>query len=376
MLLLLFVAYYLGDDGQAAFFPSYIGTVSFLALCAVSSDVRAMLGAWRAVIFLAFVTYLAASGLWSQPASLMPLGHAVLLVGFVFGITITHRNLPRILTYTLDLLILAAAMSAAISVYLFHSIDVNPLDEKDRLYAFGRIYNPVISAVSYAIPLLFAVTRVIFEKSLVRRCLLVAASICLIYAIILTGTRSVWLGLLGAPVAIILINPNLTTRRRLTALAIVAAGAATLVAVAFAAGFGDNIVRRALSFRPEIWSAMLDRIQSGNWLLGHGIYTDSSVTWQHLTFDHAHSVYLATLFYGGVVGLTLFVTMIGSTLVDLRNSRFDERSAMAIGGFAFALVTLAIDGDRLVEKVDHLWIVFWLPLALVWTAAPRGHRLD
>ncbi len=376
MLILLFVAYYLGDDGQVAFFPAYLGGLAFVALCTASAEARSVFMDRRIIAALVFITYLAASSLWSETVSMRPLGYAVLLVGFLFSILITHRHLPYMLAHAIDLLIIVASMSAAISIYLFHTADFNPLDETDRLYAFGRIYNPVISAVSYAIPLVFALTRLVFETSVVRQLLLVAAALCLVWAVILTGTRSVWLGLLAALAAIILINPALTAKRKLIAMACIVVGAGLLIAVAFAAGLGDNILRRALSFRPEIWAAIIDRVQAGNWLFGQGIGTDSSVTWQNLRFDHAHSVYLATLFYGGAVGLTLLVAIILTTLLELVSSRFDQRTALAVGGCVFAIVTLAIDGDRLLNHVDHLWIVFWLPIALAWTSTPGNNRLE
>ncbi|XOV89440.1 MAG: O-antigen ligase family protein [Pseudomonadota bacterium] len=376
MLMLLFVGYYLGDDGQVAYFPSYMGTLALLALWVISPGDWRLLIHRRSLPALAFITYLAASGLWSEPADFLPLGHAVLLAGFLFGILVVHHRLPGLLAHAIDLLILVAALSAAISIYLFHTVDYNPLDETDRLYAFGRIYNPVISAMSYAIPLVFALTRLAFEQSRLRQLLLAAATLALVWAIVLTGTRSVWLGLFAAPLAIVMINPALTPRRRWIALAAIVAGAGVLLGIAFAMGLGDNILRRALSFRPEIWTAMLERIQAGNWLIGQGIGSDSSVTWQHLTFDHAHSVYLATLFYGGAIGLTLLVAVMLTSLLDLLGSRFDQRTALVTGGIAFALVSLGIDGNRLLEKVDHLWIVFWLPVALGWTSRPRDDGLD
>ena len=50
---------------------------------------------------------------------------------------------------------------------------------------------------------------------------------------------------------------------------------------------------------------------------------------------------------------------------------WSQRHAIAFATLAFAAITLAVDGNRLIEKVDHIWIAFWFPMLFAWDAIER-----
>ena len=137
------------------------------------------------------------------------------------------------------------------------------------------------------------------------------------------------------------------------------------------ASFGwDELVKRSTSFRPEIWGELISRTLQTNWLLGHGIIADSSVahsSYEHgvFSFHHAHSVYVATFFYGGVVGLLGFLGLLAYLGLRLYQANGAEMRGLATMALIYAAVVMFFDGDRLLVKVDYLWIVFWLPVAMV-----------
>ncbi len=366
-ILLLIVLYYLGDDGQAAFFPSYIATLLAIPLLLLQPN-RQVLWDPRLACAVLFAIYLGITSLWShQPGWHYP-AYAILLVTFLVGAMLTAQRLPRLMHWVVTLSILSAAISASISIYLYYSVGYNPLDEKDRLYALGRNYTPTVSALSYSIPLIMAATRVTLTPALLERVLYLLLTAPLAWAIILSGTRSVMIGLVAAALLSLLVLTRASWRERLG----IAAGIlTTIVMIALAAylsGYDDMLLRRASSFRPQIWAAAIERITAGNWVFGNGISVSSVLNWQHLSFDHAHSIYLSTLFYGGIIGFGLLVGLIVLSAGPLFRPLASELHAIAFATLTFSLVTLAMDGDRLVAKVDHLWIAFWLPMLLAWTA--------
>lgn len=372
-ILLLIVLYYLGDDGQASFFPSYLLTLACLALLAFPGGHHAALSDPRVIVALVLIAWLGASPLWSGSFDWQYPGYAALLATFVAGFMMAEKKYPALIDWVITVTILAAAISAAVSVYLFYFIDYNPLDEKDRLFALGRNYQPTISAISYSIPLVMAAARLAFQKQPMVRAGYVVALVPLIWAVALTGTRGAWLGLGAALVASAIILFPMSWRLRGIAAAGLVAALAAGVGIAMALGFDDYILRRSTSFRPEIWGATIERITAGNWLLGNGINVSAAVNWQHLRFDHAHSIYLSTMFYGGVVGFGLLMVLLAMSGLPLVRKAMSERHAIAFATLAFAVITLAVDGNRLIAKVDHLWIAFWLPLMIGWIAVtPRG----
>lgn len=361
---LAIVTYYLAANGKINYFPTYLAGLAFVGLCFDRTLLRLLVSdrvAWAALVL---VIYLAATTLWTAPAHTpLLLGYALLLLAFVFGIAIVHARFHWFLTGFITLLILSAVVSGIYSVYFFYALDYNPLDEKDRLYALGRLGSPVGGALSYGVALILATSRVATASALTERILWGGAAIFLLYTTGLTGTRSVWPGLLAAAIALVVMQHNRSLRGRVILASAIVAASVAVLATAIAFGYGDELLRRSTSFRPEIWSATL-LLLAESWLFGAGITADSTLYWQGLVFEHPHSIYFSTLFYGGAVGLVLLLGLIVLSVMRLVKARGDAFAAGALALLAFGAVTLAVDGNRVLEKMDFVWLAFWLPIAL------------
>ncbi len=367
-LLLLVVLYYLGDDGQASFFPSYLMTLACLPLLALPGAHYAVLRDSRVLLALVLVAWLGASTLWSGSFDWRYPAYAALLATFIIGFLFASERFPRLLDWLVTITIFSAAISASVSIYLHYFSGYNPLDEKDRLYALGRNYQPTISSLSYSIPLIMTCVRTALRKQALQKLVWGIVAVPLVWAIFLTGTRGAWVGLFASAATAIIFLTHMSVKRRAAVVGLLIAGGLGVIALLYALGFDEFILRRSLSFRPEIWAAAIERITAGNWLIGNGINVSSAVSWKHLTFNHSHSIYLSTLFYGGIVGLFLLLTLLLTSGLPLLSQARNEQHTIALTTLAFAVVTLALDGNRLVEKVDHLWIVLWFPLLFAWRA--------
>ena len=148
----------------------------------------------------------------------------------------------------------------------------------------------------------------------------------------------------------------------------------TLIA-SYLSGFTELMLKRSTSFRPEIWQATITQWLNGNLMLGAGIQTAFDLYIAPNKFMHPHSLYLSTLYYGGILGLGLLLMSIGRLFWVLLHKADLDVKTYALPLLVFGLVTLLFDGNRLVAKVDFLWLCFWLPVALTLLAESRADRV-
>ena len=147
-----------------------------------------------------------------------------------------------------------------------------------------------------------------------------------------------------------------------SALALLVLGA---VAAAMLGAMGDLIaISRGSSYRSEIWVVVLDRIAERPWF-GHGIEADETVPYSRGLAIHAHQMYLSNQFYGGVVATALLALMLAAAgraaYRDFRSTGSFVLAALLI----FVIVAGLFDFGRLLHTVNWVWLVFWLPIALI-----------
>jgi O-antigen ligase len=375
-LLLLIASYFLAPNLRVSYFPSYLIGVIGLGFLLSGRFNPVFLQTPVISILLATTMILAciSSFKTSNTASaLLVGGYGLLILTFVYCIAYLTEELPWFANALLGAVITAACVSSAFSIYFFYSLDYQPLDEH-RLFALGGLSNPVRSAISYGAALTLAVSQLAACRERVLGLLLAVMAIILLVAIGLTGTRSVWIGLFVAICASLYIAPT-SARRKVLSITTVA-GACLLLGVAgYIYGYADAITSRALSFRPEIWTATIGEWLSGNWLLGAGMQATIDLRIPPNEFAHPHSLYLSTLYYGGLIGLALLILLIGRLLWVLVRVADPILRTQTLPLLLFGLTTLLFDGNRLIEKVDFLWLCFWLPIALTLHAESRYNSI-
>lgn len=366
VLVLLPIAYFLGNGGQASFFPSYligVFTLGLILFGKLNELVKAtpitssLVGAVLAY-FCMDIFFLGGG----TNDTLLYFGYALLIATFVYGLAHTAKSISYFEYTFFAALVAAAAVSSCFSIFLFYSLDYQPLPEH-RLYAIGGLNNPVVSAISYGTALTICLTFLSESRERSLSLLTSLASLILIAAIILSGTRSVWPGLFTAVLILIVLIPK--TRHTTIKLVTVSLSFVLLVGAAlYLSSYSEVILKRSTSFRPEIWAATLSQWRANGIFLGAGIHSTINLVLPPHTFMHPHSVYLSTLYYGGVVGLLLFSTLISRLIWVLAYKADPIVRNYAISLLGFGLVTLIFDGNRIIEKVDYLWLCFWLPVSL------------
>ncbi|MYE11871.1 MAG: hypothetical protein F4X99_09450 [Gammaproteobacteria bacterium] len=250
-----------------------------------------------------------------------------------------------------------------------------------RLHGLGRVHNSVTAAQAFAVVALVALDSAWRAPAPRWRLLAGACAVAAILAVLLSGSRAAWAALpLG--VAALWLASTTPSRARFTAYLGASAAAMALVAAVLATSdlTRDYVLPRGDSFRFAIWeSVVADIVRQGLWF-GRGILTPDDTLVGELTFRHVHSMYLAVLFHGGIVGCVLFAAALGGTAFTLVRALGSPDARLALALLAAGAVFWLTDGRQLLDRVGVHWWFFWLPVATAIgigagsgrDAAPRG----
>jgi len=134
-------------------------------------------------------------------------------------------------------------------------------------------------------------------------------------------------------------------------------------------------LRNNLPVRLEIWGRMFARIENAPWF-GNGLNTDprtevsSGIIWLH-----PHSVYVATLLYGGIVGLLLLIAVVSSALWQGYGRVRKPINLAAACMVLYGVFLIAPNGNMLIHHPKPFWLFFWFPFALIVASELPGHPL-
>jgi len=263
-----------------------------------------------------------------------------------------------------SLTVMAAFVSGVYSIYLHFALpEYQPLPEQ-RMYSMGRLRNPVIGALSYGFAMTLAIYMLFTESSRSVKSAYLGAVLIFTTAIILTGSRGVYLALIASTsMAILLRYPS---NRKLQILGVITT---VLIFSAIAALFlgPELLFKRALSFRPEIWSEFVSRTIDSNVWIGLGMSANSEFSMPELLIQHPHSAFIATFYYGGVVGLSLYLGLILKSISALNEPGSTNVHLLAAMLLAFGLTATVLDGNEILTKVNYLWFLIWFPIGLTLT---------
>jgi O-antigen ligase len=364
--LLTIAAFFLSENGRINTFPTYGVGLVLIVLLVLDKSLLRHFGGRLPIAIATLLAYFSLSPLWADNGNLsltlLYLGYAILIVAFLGSIVLLQLHYVEFVRFLVWLTVLAAVVSATYSIQLHYAYpEFQPLRE-DRLFALGRLHNPVVGGLSYGIAMVMTLHLAIQGRSSNDRFLALFCLLILLVAVVLTNTRSLWVGLSAA--VMYAIGVHLPTSRGLKILV-----AAMLLAVICGIVIGsmgwDELLKRSTSFRPEIWQGLITRALDNNWLIGGGITADSSLAYGVFNFQHAHSVYVATFYYGGLFGLTLLAALLYVCFGSLIRSEQSDLQTLAALLLVYSVVVIFFDGDRFLTKVDYLWVVFWLPIAIV-----------
>ncbi len=323
-----------------------------------------------AICVFIFYVYLTIS--WN-PATRQPeyFSYLARTINLLVFIAVLCRLISRDESYLskvfIGMVYVAGAMSV-VSISVFYADHSFPAI---RLRNWGALYHPNIAAACYGLAAIACYCHFLTRAPGNRGWIYTLILAVLLIDIALTWSRGVWLALVVTFIFIQLM-------RRQYFLIIVPLVAGIVYVSLIQAGVIESswyLMRHGGDhFRFAAWANALERIIQAPWF-GYGVNTDEAliINGNH-TLNHAHSVYVSHLIYGGLVGgillgavvLLIFIEAVGQSSV-----RHDTTYAALV---LFALVCVATDYHKLLLNPAQIWFFFWFPLATI-TALTMGSRL-
>lgn len=310
------------------------------------------------IAFMAFSAYSLLSIAWSDTANATgglvkrPLYIAMLL--FSAGI-ISLRSPAHLEQYT-RLAALFAALAAGLSLVYFIFFDM-PVAES-RLSGYGALYNPLLTAHVFGAFAAFWMASWFQARNALSPLPIICLAI-LGVAILATGSRTPFVGLSAALGWLLLVGD----RRR----GLIAIGVVVLTLIGVVLIYPEAITQRGVSYRPAIWMESLRQIGEHPWL-GHGYDSPMTVIIPGMdtTLADPHNIELGVLYSGGILGLTLWMTLYSLAIYFCWVYRKHPAVTLAATWLIFGFASGLTEGNAFMSRPKEHWFLIWLPLAMVY----------
>lgn len=341
------------SDYQRAFYI-FLALPTTIALFLNIETIRKLIKTEIFILSSAFFIYTAVSIAWtdtdSPAASLIkrPLYATMLLI----STTLVIARSEKILEETVLTSIIIAAISATLSIVYYLAYD-----NTDRLTGYRALYNPLLTSHVYgmftamAIALLFTLR----DKKIIAISIMLPP---LLLLLLLTGSRTPLLALTLTLAWLISLYRNKTA---MTILFVSAASAALLITL-----YPESIMSRGFSYRPEIWHQAWLQIIERPWF-GHG-YDHKMIFWVEgidYAFSDPHNIELAVLFSGGIVGLTIWLTLYAYALLFAWKNHENTLIVMASAALVFGFGAGLTEGKDFISRPKEHWFLIWIPFSLL-----------
>ena len=323
------------------------------------------------------IVYVTLSVFWSiSPTSISPAKHLHNGIGVFLFWLITcwyfqqEKNALKCMYWVLGIGLLANLAGAW-------------FDERDifsgRLTGYGILNNPILLGSVAVIQIaagLHLKYRTLPEKMAGFSLLATAITI-----VLLSGSRGPIMALIAVLMTWFFFTPGIKAASKL---AVTIAGLSAVLAGAYYTGLADSLAERGMSYRPLIWKETL-RFGQQHGLTGWGWANDFSQSpvsdalrkITDFTFLHPHSLLISAYYYGGAIGLILHVWLLGAVALVAMRTR---EPGLAISLLAAIILLTATDTYSAVTRRDYIWLIFWMPIAIIITrdyatSAPRRQTL-
>jgi O-antigen ligase len=303
------------------------------------------------VALCALIVWAAASVIWTaaeEPAREAKRLFYVLffLLGLVYVGSIPSRVVSLLQWAGFGLAL--AALAALVQHYGFEN---KPW--RWRAQGFGLLDHPIIGGYVFGMALIWWSCLPPRRTSL--RLAWAVGLLMLFTFTVMTQSRGVWIALLAS----VLLMPTWRAGRAGLIMALLLVVAAT---VGFWL-FGDYVVARGTSYRPEIFAASVGMILDKPWL-GLGLGSEYQVKALGRMFDHTHNLFTHVALELGLPGLALWLAIWGRSLAIAVRERDTTLGNMLIGLWVFCTMALLFDGANLWDSPRPEWFLTWLPVGL------------
>jgi O-antigen ligase len=339
-----------------------------LTIPGVVAIARPLLASKLARALAAFLLFSAMSALWSYRwLTVGDQARKALCIAYFLGVcsAIGYYGYWRWLLRGVQVF---AAVAAALLAgdYLWHCVECS------RYVGYGRFANANYTAsVTGAVALLGLTAALSTPGS--GLLLMLVCQIPIGFLLVLTGSRAALLAYLGGVVlSVALIN----VRNRGVAASAALGRRALLAAVACIALICGALAWRGTAWigaeigrgdnhRLQIWAANLARIGQRPWLGYGSTAPDPFAEDGTVVGYHAHNLFLAQAFYGGVVGLLLWVSVFVLAARAAFTAWRETGDVLPLVGLWFLFAVGMVDIGPVVVDIQAIWLYVWVILGIV-----------
>ncbi|HEY9036984.1 MAG TPA: O-antigen ligase family protein [Pseudomonadales bacterium] len=363
--LLLFLSGFFIAHYDTFFRNAVYATVLLPALLCACLDPRAWMRtiartpmAWWLILFC---VYLNVSPRWNAtPTEHDPyLKYSAYIVLFFYAVCVVARQPARLWT----VLRMAGVLAAVSACYSFWYVGLDADSLRGGRFHAAAIEHPLLSGNVYGVFLVMWLA----EQRQCDHWPRWAAALCALPVFILVLLTQARSPLLGTGFALLLVALSFPAVYRRWVMYACGAGALGLLV------FWQPLLMRGLSQRPDIWATVLDQALVHPWL-GHGLGSEPVFVRRHSTLFDAHNVPLAVFFYGGAVGLLLWLGVLASAGRALWQQRHHALGLLAAVMLAYGVTTTFFEAGYFISRPKENWFYLWWPLALACAVAAQSIR--
>ncbi|MCE0847484.1 O-antigen ligase family protein [Buttiauxella sp. A2-C1_F] len=315
----------------------------------------------KGLIFpLIFLIYFSLSNLWSNnPGNISStLKHALYLLTFIC----LYRQMEKLgyKKYVMGAVYIGMTL---LSIFTLVMVDKTTLAVNRLDIAFPWAPDNVIDLGGYMAIGIFC--GLIFIRETGKNWLYLLIPI-LLTSLLLTQSRGPLIAFIAAFILLFIINPRYTKQHIFYGLGIISIVIVVVFLTNFSAIFIDRLesLYQQSFIRFGIWQNALE-LAKQKLVWGWGFD-------QNLTFINSigqnisttHTIYLASLLKGGLIGFSILMMVIGYGLLQVpKHIRVNHKIEGSI--FIFSLIYYMSQGMFIIGNPQEFWFLFWFPLSVI-----------
>jgi O-antigen ligase len=312
----------------------------------------------------AYLTWMLATSFWSEVFSWLEFFNtfrlALYILAFILLTVYLITAKPGMFRKILLAVCFSAGVAALISIPLWYTEHPFP---DTRLVGIGTLENTNTSSYLYGFHALLSVYLGLLGSKQPLKLLLYINSMILLCFVFLTQSNT---GILATTGSIALLLLGCRASRTATSLMGTLVLMYALLFLLSSMGILSKPMDSGLSARIPIWQAVFVRIQDAP-IIGNG-YQKPTRTDPNNNLEppyYTHNTLLGTLRDGGLIGGLLYVCiLLYAGHVGIQAYR-DTGDPFYIACLLFGITCMLTDTDEVITRPRELWIIFWLPLAIL-----------
>lgn len=313
---------------------------------------------------LLYIGYMVISSFWSANFSITYLWDASRLgaytVVFLLVTVFIRDRDPALFDSIIMFICLLAAIAAVASVFIWYSENPFP---RSRLVGIGTLRNPNPSSFAYGFFCFMSCYYALSSESARCRFVFMATCAVLVVFVALTQSRG---GALATLASILVLLFHKRSHQHFITVIMLLTLLATSIYLLAPPELLSLQITRGLPRRPDIWKTVLDQVSNAP-IFGNGFYKEILLDHQGkpAIANFAHNALLATARDGGLIGLALHMSILATAVYQTFKAKSENITALYLSLLLFGFICMSFDSDQLLSRPKMLWIIFWLPLALI-----------